>query len=325
MAEKLIKFNPGAEVSLVAPVGPQLKKLLNPKLLIPKDSLTPQDETHVIMEYPSNEVWGKITSSCANRVIHSHDVSNSQLSFLEPFKETIMSTRPDLAIMSGAHLLEATPTSFWEKRLQEIATLLQAVNTPVHFELATVGDLSFMKALLEGVLGKVASLGLNEQELLSLSKAMGGASISKPNVTVVSDILHWLVTTYGSTSGLSRVHLHTLTYHIVSELTGGPWSYGEPSVVIGAKVAGLQACNVEVFDDKLFEIRIPSHFYVSHDDLALSKQIVRFSQSSPVVQWQRGGVRYYLSPVLVCKRPLRTVGLGDAISSTGLMYSMYSS
>ena len=328
MAEKLITFIPTAEIYLVAPIGSQLKKLLNPQLKIPRESLRVQDEIHVIMEYPSNEVWGKITSPCANRVIHSHDVSNSQLSFLEPFKETILSSRPDLAILSGAHLLEATPQLFWEERIQEIASLLQTVRTPVHFELATVGDLSFLRALLEGVIGKASSLGLNEQELLSLSKAAGvssGMNVSKPEVSVVADLLHWLITTYGSITGLSRVHLHTLTYHIVAELIGGPWRYGEPAVVMGAKVAGLQACSVEMFDGKLFEVLLPSRFYLSREDLTLSKQMVQFSPSSPVVHWLREGVRYYLSPVLVCKQPLKTVGLGDAISSTGLMYSMYSS
>lgn len=328
MAEKLVTFTPVAEILLVAPVGPQLKKLLNPQLFIPKESLTIQDEVHVIMEYPSNEVWGKISSPCANRVIHSHDVSNSQLSFLEPFNETITSFSPDLAILSGAHLLESTPRAFWEKRIQETASLLQMVNIPVHFELATVGDLYFLKSLLEQVVGKAASLGLNEQELLALSKAVGvptGMISSKPTVAIASDLVHWLITTYGSVSGLSRVHLHTLTYHIVAELVGGPWSYGGPAVVIGAKVAGLQACTAEIFDDKLFEIRIASHFYLSHGDPEFSKQIVELSPSSPIVQWQRGGVRYYLTPVLVCKQPLRTVGLGDAISSTALMYSRYSS
>lgn len=329
MAEKLVTFIPAADIYLVAPIGPQLKKLLHSQLNIPRESLAVQDEIHVIMEYPSHEVWGQITSSCANRVIHSHDVSNSQLSFLEPFKETILSSRPDLAILSGAHLLEATPRVFWEERIQEIASLLQTVRTtPVHFELATVGDLSFLRALLEGVVVRASSLGLNEQELLSLSKAVGvslGINVSKPELPMVADLLHWLITSYGSLSGLSRIHLHTLTYHIVAELTEGPWHYGESAVVMGAKVAGLQACSVEKFDGKLFEIRLPSQFYLSHEDMTLSNQMVHISPSSPVVHWLRGGVRYFLSPVLVCKQPLKTVGLGDAISSTGLVYSMYSS
>jgi hypothetical protein len=34
-------------------------------------------------------------------------------------------------------------------------------------------------------------------------------------------------------------------------------------------------------------------------------------------------INYWIAPVMVCKKPVGTVGLGDAISSMGLMYSKY--
>ncbi len=34
-------------------------------------------------------------------------------------------------------------------------------------------------------------------------------------------------------------------------------------------------------------------------------------------------IKLYICPVLVCKRPLKTVGLGDAISASGLLYNVF--
>ncbi len=45
--------------------------------------------------------------------------------------------------------------------------------------------------------------------------------------------------------------------------------------------------------------------------------------SNPVTEFRRGKINFFLSPVLVCKKPLKTVGLGDAISSVGLLYSCF--
>ncbi|KAI4825557.1 hypothetical protein KUCAC02_021237, partial [Chaenocephalus aceratus] len=43
----------------------------------------------------------------------------------------------------------------------------------------------------------------------------------------------------------------------------------------------------------------------------------------PVTVWRRGNVTFHLTAVLVCRQPLRTVGLGDAISAEGLVYSEF--
>ena len=42
------------------------------------------------------------------------------------------------------------------------------------------------------------------------------------------------------------------------------------------------------------------------------------------VAWQRDNLDYFMSPVYVCRKPLKTVGLGDAISSAGLLNSEFS-
>ena len=352
MAEKIQSVKPSAEVRifkllsvclnalsaicqvmLAGPIGPTLRSLLDDRIATPTFTTDSQDEIHMILEYAKGQRWGEVTAPCANRVIFSHDVSNSKLVALESFQESLEQFKPELIILSGAHLLDGQPKSFWEKRLADIAALLDSIpnSIPVHWELATVGDLNYFYHLSETLFPRIDSLGLNEQELLSAAKSANASfdfdSIpKKPGVEWISDLLHWLVTTYTKQgrSRLSRVHFHSLAFHTVATLTNGPWHGAPDGLEEGAKVAGLQACNVMSFNPVDFELGMPLNFALSRMDHKLSP-VRRYGSGdlSHIVHWRRGSADYYLSPVLVCREPTKTVGLGDAISSLGLLYTNF--
>ena len=317
---------------LVGPVGTKLRSLLNEQIATPSFTPESHDEIHMILEYAKGEVWGDITAACANRVIFSHDISNAKLVALELFKDSLTNFKPDLIVLSGAHLLDGQPRSFWERRLADIENLLDSIphSVPVHWELATVGDLQYFFHLSNTLFPRIDSLGLNEQELLSAAKsAKAGFDFDsipqKPGIGRISDLLHWLMSTYAkqSNSRLSRVHFHSLFFHIVVTSSGGPWYSVDDGLVAGARVAGLQACNVTSFTLSNFELKMPLDFALSKTDRELSRRHHYSSDSSHVVHWKRGGADYHLSPVLVCRAPVKTVGLGDAISSLGLLYTKF--
>ena len=321
------------QVMLIGPIGPKLRSLLDKRIATPTFTTDSQDEIHMILEYSKGQRWGEVTAPCANRVIFSHDISNAKLVALESFQDSLEQFKPELIILSGAHLLDGQPKTFWEKRLADIAKLLDRIpsNIPVHWELATVGDLHYFYHLSETLFPRIDSLGLNEQELLSAAKSTNASfdfdSIpKKPGVEWISDLLHWLVTTYTKRddSRLSRVHFHSLAFHIVATPTNGPWHGAQDGLVAGAKVAGLQACNVMSFNPVDFELRMPLNFALSQTDHKLSS-IHRYGSDdlSHIVHWRREATDYYLSPVLVCREPTKTVGLGDAISSLGLLFTNF--
>lgn len=321
---------------LAGPIGSTLRSLLHSKILTPTFTPDSKDEIHLIMEYPKGEIWGDITSSCANRVIISHDISNAKMISLEDFQTNIVTFQPDLVILSGAHLMQGEDTYFKKKRLDDVARLLDDIPmaTPVHSELATIGDLAYLKALAEATFSRIDSLGLNEQELVSLAKASKSQFDfnhlpSKPDIPLVSDLLHWLMQTYTalgekSESRLTRVHFHTLSFHIIATLIKPRrWSNTKSAVLAGSRIAGLQACDLEHFNTTQFELRVPLEFPLSTTDSELSQHMVDITPESPVISWHRDGVAYMVTPVLVCKTPLKTVGLGDAISSLGLLHSEF--
>lgn len=175
------------------------------------------------------------------------------------------------------------------------------------------------------------SIGLNEQELLFISQAGSGPHSTQefwngaPDVGMVSDIIFWLLKEYGQTdqnkeSDLTRIHFHTLTYHMIAVINGH-WSNQNSSVAAGARVAGSQACGTDTIDPTKVVLKSPMQFVLSQMDKTLNAKKMTLSPTNPVGVWHRENISFFITPVMVCIDPVRTVGLGDSISAEGLLYS----
>lgn len=144
----------------------------------------------------------------------------------------------------------------------------------------------------------------------------------QPEVDKIGDMVMWALKKYAYSknnpkSKLTRVHFHSLTYHIMG-IVPAAWSNVESAVAAGTRIAGKQACDMSIIDSEKVDLKIPGEFSLFNGDA-----VREFNASSPVLTWNREGFHFAFSPVLVCKKPLKTVGLGDAISATGLLYSQY--
>ena len=131
---------------------------------------------------------------------------------------------------------------------------------------------------------------------------------------------------------ISRIHFHALSYHIIADrnvagrhLWNNDLSKG---VAAGSVIATLNACGKHpdvktksVFDH-FFGIKYPKENEL--DLLYQEKCGVRGGgqEYNGVCVWKHGEMTYSLAPVLVAKHPVNTVGLGDSISSSGLLYSL---
>ncbi|XP_075621091.1 ADP-dependent glucokinase isoform X3 [Balearica regulorum gibbericeps] len=288
--------NPDLKILLCGPVGPKLHELLDDNVVVPPESMQERDEFHLILEYQAGEEWGQVRAPNANRFIFSHDLSNGALNMLEVFVSSLDEFQPDLVVLSGLHMMEGQSKEMRQRRLMEVFPL-------------------------------VNSIGLNEQELLFLTQSASGphASLASwtgvPDVGVVSDILFWILKEHGKTaeraSDLTRIHFHTLAYHILVTVDGY-WGNQVAAVAAGARAAGTQACATETIDTSKVFLKAPLEFVTSQIE-APSK--ISLNPDEPVVHWHREGISFHFTPVLVCKDPVRTVGLGDAISAEGLLYS----
>ncbi|XP_059801845.1 ADP-dependent glucokinase isoform X3 [Hypanus sabinus] len=326
--------NGNLSVLLCGPVGPKLQELLDDRIIVPPESLQEMDEFHLILEYQTGQNWGEIEAPHANRFIFSHDVSNGEMKMLETLISSLEEFKPELVVLSGLHMMEGRGKKARDKRLEEVSLLISQIPSEitVHLELASMTDTAYMNTIVEQqVLTLVNSIGLNEQELLFISRAGSGPHSSQqywsgtPDVAMVSDIIFWLLKEYGRTdstrdSDLTRIHFHTLSYHMIA-IIDGYWNNQVASVAAGARIAGSQACGTGAIDPTKVVLKFPMQFVLSNIDKSLKTKKMTLSPTDPVGMWHRENITFFITPVLVCIDPIRTVGLGDSISAEGLLYS----
>jgi ADP-dependent glucokinase len=322
-------------VLLGGPVGDQLYRLLLPNMEIAAGCKQSKDEIHLILEYKKGEVFGSTTASCSNRFIFSHDIGNSNLIAMESFFSSLKSFEPNLIVLSGLHLLEKLEEAVWQGKINELVYHLSGVpdNIPIHLELASTASLDLLATMVQNVFPRVTSVGLNDQELLSVSKASKGphqtvGEDSGPlEVGVVADQLYFILNTFGAGSSgfpdsrLTRVHFHSFTFHFIS-IIQGTWENSLTAVGKAARMAPIQACDSVNFNADSVELKFPQTYLMSIEDVFLRRTPLVYNPLLPVSHWTRENVEMFMSPVLICRKPTKTVGLGDAISATALQNSL---
>jgi ADP-dependent glucokinase len=177
----------------------------------------------------------------------------------------------------------------------------------------------------------VNSIGLNEQELLFTTYAAGGVHHNYfkevdgvLNLQKVVDIIEWILTKYGKNPKLTRIHFHYLLYHIIAINDENIWSNTESSLLSGSKIASKQACDFDFDADETKDFHSKIHYRIQTRIFQIGKnESIEVNSTNPVMHFKRKNINFFLTPVLVCKKPIKTVGLGDAISSYGLLYSSF--
>lgn len=151
----------------------------------------------------------------------------------------------------------------------------------------------------------ISSLGMNEQEMNDLYNSFELGNTKEiaqpnPNIKFVIETIEFLMKKF---SNITRIHFHSLAYHLLA-IEDSQWSNSLGSVALGSLAASKRAygekeLNIEEFD-----------FLTNYKDFGLNHPLDSFKQN---------GISYYFCQVLVCKKPIRTVGIGDTISAYGLM------
>jgi len=332
-------------VLLGGQVGRTLSTLLNSKINLASQYegvLRTEDEVieevHLILEYERGALWGNRKAPRANRFIIHSDTTNAKLEPLESFHQAVFSFRPSLLVISGLHLLEGETADFRLNRLKNVVSFIGdssqiSQDSRVHLELASVGDSSFMKELVTSLLPTVDSLGLNEQELASSYFALDSSnqlnetreSFKDPKVRTVIDVLKIIFQfaeqqrPVKSDRGLSRIHFHCLTFHLIMQRKATNWGSGKHAVAAGSLATSKQACAQQELEVNSVELPLPMK--IEKGNRGGSEQII--DTSDPVLVWKEDNFDLFLSPVLVCKSPQKTVGLGDAISTVALLLLLY--
>lgn len=123
---------------------------------------------------------------------------------------------------------------------------------------------------------------------------------------------------------LSRIHFHCLGYHLIGSRQG----FWDPqsslkAVAHGALSTTLKACMVtreKVVKDPDFS-KDKIKILLNKSDFDTIPNINQNTQF--VKQYQLQEFDFFFSPVAICANPLRTVGLGDTISCSALLFEQF--
>ncbi|KAE9023930.1 hypothetical protein PR003_g12218 [Phytophthora rubi] len=358
-------------------LGAAMGKLMKPYFRDPRIQLVghldehQHEDVHLVLEYASGDEFRGHVSPRANRYYLNHDVHNARLSVLEEFEQSLEAFKPDLVVFGGLQLMEVEMDERGRlmrlKALSEVLQNLFVAKTPTHYEFAAVSDFSLFDDTVRLVLPWVDSIGLNEQELFILHHYLvtgeeGTATTSRPTVADISAQLHDVIQFASKakksfqTSGqdksdddenqdsyalaqLSRIHFHTLQFHIVCQREGSMWEDPTTALVQSALMSSKVACGKRpapggespADDDKPKPMRTSAEMEVDPEriEVLLARQQllskrqgleVDLDPFSPVVTWQEADFQCHLVPMMACKKPDHTAGLGDNISGTGVAY-----
>ncbi|KAN0029848.1 hypothetical protein ACTA71_007985 [Dictyostelium dimigraforme] len=224
-----------------------------------------------------------------------------------------------------------------------------SLNVPIHLELASIASPSYINLLAKKIIPFVDSIGLNEQELGFIYVSTGGKQFNlddfkEPSVNVVVNaLIHIMETSFNFANNnnnnnnniddnimgdfgiptmskqrsLTRIHFHYLSFHLIITKSYSQWSpkLTSSSVAASSIEATYQACRFNSV-----ELLLPLSVEVDYRYTPGATKSIIINPSSPVTTWQDSGYEFHLAPVLVCKSPLKTVGLGDSISTMGFLY-----
>uniref|UniRef100_A0A336KCP3 CSON003110 protein n=1 Tax=Culicoides sonorensis TaxID=179676 RepID=A0A336KCP3_CULSO len=329
----------GAEVLLGSQASKKFVKVFGSNVKISEPlSDGDQDDLHLVFEYQSDEKWGKFTSPSANYYIIHSDTQNPELKFFDNFNVKLPEFNPRLIIIAGLQSMDQIVSKTREVNLKKIQNQIKALprTTLIHFQMTCFFDPIFLTQLLENVISYSDSLGLNEQELENLRSYFEDGVISPPisiNPSVSSSLdrmrsvfIHLHDRHRKSKKGRqpTRIHLRTLSYHIIMTTKLSEWTNTKQSTAKASLRTSKYMCGSEILNPESFTLLFEKKFYSSENS---SGRTFEMKENDVVTCWKeilRTGyesieVEFCVAPVLVCKRAAQTLATGDYATVDGLV------
>ena len=158
---------------------------------------------------------------------------------------------------------------------------------------------------------------LEEVNPPDIPPCLTGKSPHVSAVTAALDYVFRAASAQGST--VSRIHFHSLAYHIIATADGAAnlqsWKNVRAAAASGSIAATYQACNVTGHED-LHGDQLTLVAPTTLDTDGTGANTLKIAKGEAVHEWSTDKLQITFVPVLVCKEPAVTVGLGDAISSS---------
>lgn len=328
----------GANVLLGASMSKSLHERLNPDIELSDQNYLEADDIHLVFEYQSHEKWGKFRSTRANHYILHSDMYNTDFNFFPKFDLALTKFKPRLMIVSGLQVLESPLYAKSRKfQINQIQNQLRNLShsTLVHFEMGSYSESTLLDQMLDFIIPYTDSIGMNEQELDTLRNFLENGIISSvsdnnPLVTTTLDHLRAVfVKLYDrhhgkSTVKVTRLHLHTLSYHTIMTVTSFGWHNTQQSAAKASIRAFKHVCGTEILNPGSISISLEKEFISSHK---LPNRKIKMKDNESVSCWKeilKTGyepveVEFCVVPNLICRNAIQTKGTGGSVTAAGLI------
>ncbi|KAJ3447701.1 adp-dependent glucokinase [Anaeramoeba flamelloides] len=285
------------------------------------------DQIHLILEYTKGSKFCGITCPRANRFIISNDYFNAKMKTMKLFHNYLPTFKPTDIVVTGIHLGDGLERQDRLKLVNKFKKNLQTIDQkiPIHFEFSSVANEDFTQQIVEKIFPYINSLGINEQEIASIAHVFRLHENDEielmrnayPPIALIFQMMKSILDKFQNTK-LSRIHFHCLGYHLIGQITE-IWEDAENAVAAGSIKASTQACGFTIEEAFEMENFATKNLFFSENSWKLDE--IDWNNDGVIRNFDLGDYKFFWAPVAPCKKPIKTVGLGDAVSITGFMNS----
>lgn len=237
-----------------------------------------------------------------------------------------------------------------ERRLIKLRQLIidQKPLTKIHFELANFEELNFFKQLLQFTIPYVDSIGLNDQELHRFDTFLKQNRIfqhqnkrPKQRIAITLDQMRSVyrqlrqrdarnLASNSQSRSISRIHVHSKAFQAILVSHNSSWRNTPNAAAKSALTAYRTVCDTAIVNPESATLIMDDSFRSTAVPGAVPQRFV-MNELDPVscsvddilVDGKPERVDICVAPVLVCKEPKITTGVGDNISASGLVLQVW--
>lgn len=306
------------------------------------------------MEYKAKHYWATLGDPRIVRLILHNDQQNPILGSLDDLSSNLVdSFDPNLFVISGLQTMDNYPFASG-KRERTLIKLRQFVislktSTQIHFELANFAELNFFKQLLQYTIPYVDSIAMNDNELDRFDTFLQNNRISqvanqkppKPRVAFVLDKIRSVfrqlrqrdarnIASHSHSRSISRIHIHSKAFQAILVSHTSNWRHTKNAAAKAALTAYRSVCDTAIANPESAKLVLDDAFSTTAVPGVVPKRFA-LNELDPVSCWSEDilvdaksvQVEICVAPVLVCKEPKRTTGVGDNISAAGLILQIW--
>lgn len=212
----------------------------------------------------------------------------------------------DRAIVSGFH----DAVGNIDAKLKKSAQQLEKIDKPIHLEFVHRDETD--EIVLGNVLGKVESIGLDENEMLAVSELLG-FEIEELSLGDAFQVSKEIIEQFG----VSRVAVHTYRYHATITREGYEIEKDEirDGMLYGELCAIAMADSGETTEESLESMSFEKLHLHRTDELEHFQRSLELEDFSKNGTAEIGDFKVVAIPTLIHEDPERVVGMGDVISA----------